>query len=538
MASTDFSQAAQGAVTSMAEKKDVITVEDTAQYDLEELPQKAKQVFNIDGFNVLGLDPEDADFYNNFSHADRQRTKHKVDVRLVPMLAALYLVAHLDRSNIGNTKIEGIDDDLGINGWQWNLLLSLFFVPYVLLEVPSNIILKKFDRPSIHMGILATGWGVMMTLHGVVNNYAGILVLRILLGVFEAGFFPGAVYLTSFWYMPRDLAARISWFYCFSALSGAFSGLLAAGIAQMDGVGGYEGWRWIFILEGLVSVILGILVFFVLVDTPARGHKWLSPDEIRFLELQRFVKQGGRFQDETKEKKFIWRDLKACFLDWRLWLLTWTQFAQSAMAYGTKFNLPTLTSAMGYQNWSAQLMSAPPYVAGAIATIVLAKLSDKTYWRMPFVVGPFSLCVIGFAVMLGLQGKFADSVGGAYFAIVLACMGIYPSAPALIAWVGNNQAPASRRAIAVGLNICIGNAGGIMGSYMFYDSDAPAYNTGFSLSLAFCVTGLLTAVAAELSYKWTNHKRDQVPEEETRAKYTHDQIVELGPKSPLYRFTL
>ena len=205
--------------------------------------------------------------------------------------------------------------------------------------------------------------------------------------------------------MPRDLAARISWFYCFSALSGAFSGLLAAGIAQMDGVGGYEGWRWIFILEGLISIILGVAVFFVLVDTPARGHKWLRPDEIRFLEMQRFIKQGGRFQDETKEKKFIWRDLKACFQDWRLWLLTWTQFAQSAMAYGkclgvaivafdlqkltanrfslmtgTKFNLPTLTSAMGYENWSAQLMSAPPYVAGAITTIILAKLSDRTYW--------------------------------------------------------------------------------------------------------------------------------------------------------------
>ncbi|KAI7412098.1 MFS general substrate transporter [Hortaea werneckii] len=315
MASTDLSQAAQGAVTSVAEKKDAIKVEDTAQYDLEELPHKGARVYNIDGFNVLGLDPEDAEFYNNFSHADRQRTKHKVDVRLVPMLAALYLVAHLDRSNIGNTKIEGIDDDLGISEWQWNLLLSLFFVPYVLFEVPSNIVLKKFDRPSIHMGILATGWGVMMTLHGVVSNNAGILVLRSLLGDFEAEFFPGAVYLTSFWYMPRDLAARISWSYCFSALSGAFSVLLAAGIAQMDGVGGYEGWRWIFILEGLVSVILGILVFFVLVDTPARGHKWLDPDEIRFLELQRFVKQGGRFQDETKEKKFIWRNLKACFMD-------------------------------------------------------------------------------------------------------------------------------------------------------------------------------------------------------------------------------
>lgn len=139
--------------------------------------------------------------------------------------------------------------------------------------------------------------------------------------------------------MPRDLAARISWFYCFSALSGAFSGILAAAIAQMDGVGGYEGWRWIFIIEGIVTVMLGISTFFILVETPERGHKWLEPQEIRFLQLQRFIKQGGRFQDESKEKNFIWRDLKASLLDWRLWLLTWVQFAQSAMAYGM---FPTL----------------------------------------------------------------------------------------------------------------------------------------------------------------------------------------------------
>jgi len=203
--------------------------------------------------------------------------------------------------------------------------------------------------------------------------------------------------------MPKDLAARISWFYCFSALSGAFSGMAAAGIAQMDGVGGYQGWRWIFLIEGMVTVILGVATFFVLVDTPALGHKWLRPEEIRFLEVQRFIKQGGRFQDESKEQNFIWRDLKASLLDWRLWLLTWVQFCQSAMAYGTKFNLPTLTRAMGFTSWEAQLMSAPPYVsrpeycwsciclgsvltsirvqiAGAIATIVLSKLSDRFYW--------------------------------------------------------------------------------------------------------------------------------------------------------------
>jgi MFS family permease len=226
-------------------------------------------------------------------------------------------------------------------------VLSLFFVPYILLEVPSNILLKRFERPSLYMGTLVTTWGVIMTMHGVVTNYAGLLALRILLGVFEAGFFPGAVFLCSQWYLPRDLAARISWFYCFSALSGAFSGMAAAGIAQMDGVGGYQGWRWIFLIEGMITVMLGIATFFILVDTPALGHKWLQPHEIRFLEVQRFIKQGGRFQDESKEQNFIWRDLKASLLDWKLWLLTWVQFAQSAMAYGKSMFLSLVSGASG-----------------------------------------------------------------------------------------------------------------------------------------------------------------------------------------------
>ena len=124
--------------------------------------------------------------------------------------------------------------------------------------------------------------------------------------------------------------------------------------------------------------------------------------------------------------------------------------------------------------------------------------------RMPFVVGPFALCCISFSVMLGLRGNFENQIGGTYFSVMLACMGIYPSAPALIAWVGNNLAPASRRAVGLGLNICLGNAGGVMGSYMFFDSDSPQYSTGFGLSLAFGVTGLLAAVAAEVAYMMAN----------------------------------
>ena len=115
------------------------------------------------------------------------------------MLACLYLISQLDRANIGNAKIEGLDKDLGLSGVQYNICNSIFFIPYVLLEVPSNVLLKKFSRPSVYLGILVTLWGIVMTCHGWVKNFPGLLVLRLVLGSLEAGFYPGAVYLCTFW---------------------------------------------------------------------------------------------------------------------------------------------------------------------------------------------------------------------------------------------------------------------------------------------------------------------------------------------------
>ena len=154
----------------------------------------------------------------------------------------------------------------------------------------------------------------------------------------RAGFFPGAVYLCSYWYMPKDLATRISYFYCASALSGAFSGLLAAAIAKMDGVGGYEGWRWIFLLEGIVTVFLGISCFFLLIDSPRLSKSWLDPEEIRFLELQRFIKDGGKFQEENTSTA-RWRDLKMVLCNWRLYMQAYILLCISACSYGESLPL-------------------------------------------------------------------------------------------------------------------------------------------------------------------------------------------------------
>jgi hypothetical protein len=377
-----------------------------------------------------------------------------------------------------------------------------------------------------------------MTLHGVTQNFGGLLAVRMLLGVLEAGFYPGAVYLCTFWYMPKQLATRIAYFYCTSALSGAFSGLLAAGIAQMDGLGGYEGWRWIFILEGIATVILGVMSFFLLIDSPSLSGKWLTEDEIRYLNLQGFIKQGGRFSDTENENKFNWYDLKMVVTNWRLYLQAYQLLVISACSYGTKFTLPSIVKGMGFTSTNAQLMTAPAYVAGGISSLVFARLSDHFHWRMPFVVAPLSILTVGYAIIMGLQGDLKGShIGPGYFAIVLTCIGIYPVQPAGSSWAANNLAPSSRRAIGVAFNICVGNLGGIVGSYMYLDREAPTYQTGFGLSLAFGATGVIVSLILEMSYKVGNARKAKI-EEEARNKYTEDELLKLGDKSPLFKYTL
>ncbi|KAJ5630468.1 uncharacterized protein N7484_010568 [Penicillium longicatenatum] len=498
--------------------------------------EDTSNVTTVDGIRVLGLSPDDATFLDNFSQDQRKAVLRKVDYRLVPMLSVLYLVSHLDRANIGNAKIAGLTSDLGLSGIQYNIALSLFFIPYVLLEVPSNMLLKRCARPSFYLGTLIICWGIIMTLTGVVQNFGGLVAVRILLGIFEAGFFPGAVYLCSFWYMPRDLATRISIFYCASALSGAFSGLLAAGIAKMDGVGGYEGWRWIFLLEGLATVILGVMCFFLLIDSPRLSSRWLNPEEIRFLELQHFIKDGGQFKEERSRTS--WNDIRAVLSNWRMYLLAYILLCQSACSYGTKFTLPTITKGMGFSGTAAQLMTVPPYVAGAISAVFFSTLSDRFYWRMPFVVAPLLLIIIGYSIIIGLGGHLKENLGPGFFAIILTCMGIYPTHPSTTSWTMNNLAPSNRRAIGSAFNICVGNIGGIIGSYMYLDREAPTYPTGFGLSLAFGGTALLAALALEASFWWGNKRKNALSEVEIREKYSDEQLLQMGDKSPLFRYTL
>lgn len=172
-------------------------------------------------------------------------------MRVVPTLTILYLLAFLDRVNISNAAIFGLTSDLKMGGNQLNTALTIFFVPYVCFEIPSNLLLKRF-RPHIWLSSCMFLFGLISICQGLVTTYGGLLTTRFFLGLAETGMFPGCFYLIGMWYRRDQAQKRFSFFFSSATLAGAFGGLLAAAIGKMNNLRGYRGWRWIFILEGVL----------------------------------------------------------------------------------------------------------------------------------------------------------------------------------------------------------------------------------------------------------------------------------------------
>jgi len=505
--------------------------------DLEDLPTKNDPAVYEECRRSLSLTPQDEEFLANFSEEKKKKVIRKVDWRLVPMLVLLYLITYIDKTNIGNAAIEGLLPSLGMNGKEFNIAVSIFFVPFVLAEVPSNMILNRFKRPSRYMGSIVLAWGIVMTLTGVVQNFAGLTTVRFFLGLFEAGFFPGAILLISKWYLPEETQTRIALLYTSAASGGAFSGLLAFALAKMDGLRGYDGWRWIFIMEGIMTVSLAVLCFFCLVDSPGLSTRWLEPDEIRFLELRQLARRANKQGDDrekTHDRHALWEVVK----DWKIYLLILANWSNAVPNYALKFTMPTIIKSMGFVSAKAQLLTIPPYACGAFGAYLFSVFADKYTWRMPFIVGPQILVVTAFSILFAKAAEIADNIVLCYFAVCLACFGMYPILPGVNAWNISNLAGSTKRAIGIGYLICAGNIGGLIGSYIYIADEKPKYPTGYGCSFAFASAGIVACFALEFLL-WTANKRNaRFTVEEIRAKYSEEQLGRMGDRSPLYRYAL
>lgn len=214
------------------------------------------------------------------------------------------------RINIGNARLQGLEADLNMTGSDYNIALFTFFILYILLEVPCNMLLKNV-RPSVFLCSIMVAWGVITVFQGITRSFAGLVVCRVLLGAFEAGFFPGAVYLLSMFYKRHELQWRFNLFFSASIFAGAASGFLAYAIAHMSGVAGYSGWRWIFILEGIATVFIAIGAYFRVPDWPENA-KFLQPEERELLRRRLALDQKDASMDHWNRKtaKRVFTDVK------------------------------------------------------------------------------------------------------------------------------------------------------------------------------------------------------------------------------------
>ncbi|KNG51980.1 major facilitator superfamily transporter [Stemphylium lycopersici] len=284
----------------------------------------------------------------------------KQDLRIIPLAAGIYLLCFLDRSNIGNAKTlnaaagHSLLQEAHMSNYQFTISLMVFLVAYAVFEVPSNVLLKKL-KPSRWIAFLMFGWGACTIGLGGANNYATVTAVRFLLGMFEAGLFPGLVFYLTFWYRASERSMRVAIILASATLAGAFGGAIAYGVGHMKMVQGLAAWRWLFILEGIPSCVSSIAVWLILPDYPEEAS-WLSTSE-RELAVTRLETEGSK----GNAASLSWETAKETLLDGRLWVHYIIYFGISAPFSSLSLFTPTITAGLGYENLQAQLMTVPPY---------------------------------------------------------------------------------------------------------------------------------------------------------------------------------
>ncbi|SCU81160.1 LADA_0B11518g1_1 [Lachancea dasiensis] len=406
----------------------------------------------------------------------------KLDRRLLPMLAFMYFLSSLDRSNIGNAYTSGMKEDLSLTSRQYSNSVSVFYSTYLAAELPA-VWLLRIAKPRYYMSGLVLAWSLITLFSGFVQNYKSLLATRIILGAFEGGFFPAMTLLITMTYKPEEQAKRIAFFFGSSALSGAFGGLIATGLASVENVGGLEGWRWLYIIEGLISVGASIWLFFGL-PSDLEHMAFLNDKEQATMKLR----SKQRVQYMGSNPAFSWNQVFLALKDFKTYFAFTIQFCQDTILYGfSTFLTAILKLGLGYGSRKAQYMSVPVYILAAIVFMISAYLSDRFQIRGPIFFMYNLLGAAGYIILLSVKN---DSVK--YFACYLITFSLYTGTGLNITWLTNNVAPHYKRATALGLNQTLGNLSGAIVGQVYTKSP---YTFGNSFSLGCIVlSNLLTAL--------------------------------------------
>ncbi|CAG9996787.1 unnamed protein product [Clonostachys byssicola] len=432
-----------------------------------------------------------AAFFRSFTPEEHKRAVWKVDIRILWLSGCMMVIKNLGSANAANARVmqskqpTNIQVQLGMSDFDYNWVSSIFYIALIICEIPSNLMLKYWKPRNWLSRIMAT-WGIVVACHAAMSNKEGYYVLRFVLGAMEAGLFPGIITHFSSWYRNDELEKPIMWMLSINQVSGIASSMYAYGVSYMDGMQGLSAWQWLFILEGITTVLFAGVVFLVLPDYPgsARSRKWLTPREQTYLEL-RLMDTAPKEDDPTFNTGEVFDALR----DPRTYLFSVAHFCLNLAQYALSWQLPTITTSLGFVALPKnQLLNIPPCLTGIILTIIVSYLIKQAYMPRPaYVIIIITTLIVFFGILAAPLSN-----GGIYAACIIATGFTAVFTVPFFAWRASSLKGSTGTAFTTAFQLTFSQAGGVIAPQLFQAKySADHYRVPFSICTAFLVLSLL-----------------------------------------------
>ncbi|KAF2109824.1 putative MFS transporter [Lophiotrema nucula] len=491
--------------------------EDLKHETAHQAAERGHVATDIYGHSLIEFDPK-----------AESRLRLKIDLMIVPTVSLLYLFCFIDRANIGNARLAGFEKDLGLKNYDYNKVLSVFYISYIIFEIPSNMACK-YIGPGWFIPAISLGFGICSIGTAFVHNIHAVSGVRFLLGIFEAGMMPGIAYYLSRWYRRSELAFRLSLYIVMAPLAGAFGGLLASGILKLSHFGGLERWRMIFAIEGIITCGLSVVSFFTLTDRPATA-RWLTQEE-KDLAIAR-VKSERVGTTEVLDKLDKTKTLRGILSPVTL-VTAFIFLLNNITVQGLAFFAPTIVQTIYPKDTviSQQLHTVPPYIVGAFFTVLFPFLSWRFDRRLHFFIMGAPLMMVGYIMFLASHNPQVR-----YGATFLIASGAFAFGALCNAQVAANVVSDTARSSAIATNVMLGNVGGLISTWSFLPFDKPDYHIGNGLNFATGSTILILSILLLFWMKRSNKQREQKSVDEELSGLTTGEIQDLDWKHPAFRW--
>ncbi|KAG0170954.1 hypothetical protein DFQ28_009766 [Apophysomyces sp. BC1034] len=449
-----------------------------------------------------------------------KRLIRTLDKRLMIWAFFGYFANGLDRNNMPNAYTNGMEEDLDLGNEKYNWAVTMFFIGYIVLQIPANAVISKV-RPSIMLPGVVLVWGAIVCFMALVKDYRGIYGLRICLGFAEAAFYPGIVFLLGSWYTKEELGMRTAFFVAGSQMSGAFSGLISGAIASgLDGAHGMRGWKWLFIIEGLIAVTIGIIGFFLIPDFP-HNTRFIVGEE-RQVAIERLERQGRKTTPTGLNMATLRNLLVTPYIYLYLGMFICFQMGMGLLQF-----FPILLKGMGYESSFANYMMVPIWIWVGIVIIAQGWLSDRYGKRVWHIVGGGLWTLIWYVLVVAIKTPSAQV--GLHFAAAYMIPPIFGVSPIMMTWLNEMyQCDTETRALAIAIVNSLGNlVPNFVNVKAWTVSDVTTYyQLGKIVTIAMTAAMVLLAIVAHI----LETKKVLLPKAQQRISSEEDakQEVELA----------